>query len=52
MEHAHHTRGRAVTGDDPRHIVGACEACNLKIGEPDVGATDPVCVPITNWYGG
>lgn len=40
--HAHHTLGRAITGDDPRHIVAACEPCNLHIGEPTVAtATDP-----------
>lgn len=32
--HAHHTQGREVTGDDPRHIVAACEACNLHVGDP------------------
>ena len=30
----HHTQGRAITGDDPRYLVAACTACNLKIGEP------------------
>lgn len=30
----HHTRGRAVTGDDPRYLVAACTPCNLKIGDP------------------
>jgi hypothetical protein len=32
--HAHHTKGRAITGDDPRHVVASCEACNLHIGDP------------------
>lgn len=32
--HVHHTLGRAVTGDDPRHLVAACAACNLHIGDP------------------
>jgi hypothetical protein len=32
--HVHHTQGRAVTGDDPRHLVAACAACNLHIGDP------------------
>lgn len=31
---AHHVLGRAVTGDDPRYLVAACMACNLKVGEP------------------
>jgi hypothetical protein len=30
----HHTLGRAVTGDDPRHMVAACMGCNLRVGEP------------------
>ncbi len=49
MQHAHHTRGRAITGDDPAHIVGACEVCNLAIGDPTAGIGDPACVPVTNW---
>lgn len=49
MVHAHHTLGRRRTGDDPRYIVGACEVCNLKIGDPSKGATDPVCVPVSSW---
>lgn len=30
----HHTLGWTVTGDDPRHMVAACEPCNQKIGDP------------------
>lgn len=45
--HAHHTQGRAVTGDDPRFIVAACAPCNLFIGEPT--RKDPPCRPITQW---
>lgn len=48
MVHAHHTLGRARTGDDPRHIVGACETCNLKIGEPGVTG-DPPAQAVTVW---
>lgn len=48
MEHAHHTLGRARTGDDVRYIVGACAVCNLKIGEP-LGSGDPACVPVSRW---
>jgi hypothetical protein len=48
MVHAHHTQGRARTGDDPRYIVGACETCNLKIGNPMV-LVEPVAVPVTRW---
>lgn len=46
--HAHHTRGRATTGDDPRYIVAACPACNTYIGDPTRG-NDPPCTPITRW---
>ncbi|MEV6879684.1 hypothetical protein [Amycolatopsis sp. NPDC051128] len=30
----HHTQGRAITGDDPKHMVAACRACNQHIGKP------------------
>ena len=33
-DQVHHTRGKAVTGDDPRYMVAACRACNLKVGNP------------------
>ena len=48
--HAHHTHGRRVTGDDPAHLVAACEHCNLKLG--DVTATDPRPVSATSWSSG
>jgi hypothetical protein len=47
MQHAHHTLGRARTGDDPRYLVGACETCNLAIGDPTSG--DPEAVAVTQW---
>lgn len=46
--HAHHTLGRAVTGDDPAFIVAACEPCNLHIGDPST-LVDPRNVPVTRW---
>lgn len=46
--HAHHTRGRAATGDDPAHIVAACPPCNLHIGDPTQHA-DPRPQPRTRW---
>ena len=49
--HAHHTKGRAVTGDDPAHLVAACASCNLKVGDPQRLA-DPPAVPVTNWGDG
>jgi 5-methylcytosine-specific restriction endonuclease McrA len=33
-DQVHHTRGKAVTGDDPRHLVACCRACNLHVGNP------------------
>jgi 5-methylcytosine-specific restriction endonuclease McrA len=42
----HHILGRAVTGDDPRYLVAACEACNLAVGEP---TPDPEPTPRTEW---
>lgn len=38
---AHHTKGRAITGDDIRFIVASCAACNLHIGDPQTH--DPLC---------
>lgn len=43
---AHHTLGRAVTGDDPRFLVAACGECNRAVGEP---ARDPAPRPMTKW---
>jgi hypothetical protein len=44
---AHHTRGKAATGDDYRHVVVACRSCNQAIGEPT--EPDPRPQPRTNW---
>jgi hypothetical protein len=61
---AHHTLGRNVTGDDPRHIVAICADCNLHIGDPmqhpkeckacahiawHPGNSDPKPTPVTKW---
>ena len=46
-EHAHHTHGRNVTGDDPRFIVAACPSCNLKTGQPQ--GNPPPEPPRTQW---
>lgn len=43
----HHTAGKAVTGDDPAHLVAACQNCNLKIGDP--ARYDPPARPRTAW---
>jgi hypothetical protein len=45
---AHHTLGKARTGDDPRYLVAACAPCNLKIGDPSKGA-DPPNKGVTKW---
>lgn len=45
--HVHHTIGRAVSGNDPAHLVAACEPCNLKVGDPR--AADPPPQPRTRW---
>lgn len=47
--HAHHTRGKRVTGDNPAFIVAACPSCNLAIGEPGARGTDPAPRPRTAW---
>ena len=43
----HHTRGKGVTGDDPRFMVASCAECNGKIGEPATHAPQPRRV--TKW---
>jgi hypothetical protein len=30
----HHAIGKALTGDDPGHLVASCTPCNLKVGRP------------------
>lgn len=46
--HVHHTHGKLVTGDDPRYLVSACRACNLRVGDP-TKQPDPPHRPITKW---
>lgn len=46
-DQVHHTLGRAVTGDDPTHLIAACKACNLHVGDPR--ANDPA-PRIRNWW--
>jgi 5-methylcytosine-specific restriction endonuclease McrA len=46
--HVHHTLGRAVSGDDPAHLVSACRSCNLAVGDP-TRSRDPVPRPRTRW---
>jgi hypothetical protein len=43
----HHVLGRRATGDDPRHLVAACGACNRSVGDP--ARHDPEPRPITRW---
>lgn len=44
----HHTLGKARTGDDPRHMVASCTACNLHIGDPTTH-NDPPNKAVTRW---
>lgn len=46
-DQAHHTLGKAITGDDPRYMVAACAACNQHVGDPT--AYDPPPTPRTRW---
>jgi len=45
---AHHTLGRALTGDDRRYVVACCSACNHHIGNPQ-RLPDPPARPVTRW---
>lgn len=47
--HAHHIKGRAITGDDPRWIVCACGPCNLAVGDPKAQRHDPAPTPHSSW---
>lgn len=38
-DQVHHTVAREISGDDPAHLVSACRACNLAVGNPR--ANDP-----------
>lgn len=37
----HHTRPRALVGDDPAWLVAACQPCNNKVGDPTTTDPDP-----------
>lgn len=46
----HHTVGRAVSGDDERYLVAACQPCNLRIGDPTKTKTrEPEPRRVTKW---
>lgn len=47
--HVHHTKGRAITGDDPAHLVAACAPCNLQVGDPTTRRHDPPPRPTSKW---
>jgi 5-methylcytosine-specific restriction endonuclease McrA len=40
-DQVHHTIGRAVTRDNPAHLIAACRACNLRVGDPTGHDPDP-----------
>lgn len=44
---AHHTLDRGAVGDDPRHLVAACDPCNQEIGDPR--RYDPAPRPRRQW---
>lgn len=48
-DQAHHTKGRAVTGDDPRYLAAVCGACNRKIGDPTRRSSSPEPRPHSKW---
>lgn len=43
----HHTKSRAVVGDDPRWLVASCTQCNLAVGDPSLA--NPAPTPRTVW---
>lgn len=46
----HHTRSRALVGDDPRWLQAAHRLCNARAGEPGyVQQGDPAPTPGTWW---
>lgn len=45
--HVHHLVGKRY-GDHPSLLVAACQACNLKTGNPE-RTTDPKPKPMTRW---
>lgn len=44
----HHTLGIQRTGHDPAHMVPACSACNLRVGDPTTNP-DPPHVDVDHW---
>jgi 5-methylcytosine-specific restriction endonuclease McrA len=38
--HVHHTIG-LTTGNNPTHLIAACEPCNLRVGKPDAEDQPP-----------
>lgn len=45
--HVHHTIAREIAGDDPRHLIAACRACNLHVGDPRSTDPDPA---VNAWW--
>ena len=44
----HHLAGKAM-GDDKDRLVAACTPCNLHVGDPAAGSSDPEHVQRTAW---
>lgn len=46
-QQVHHTKGREVSGDDPRYLVATCASCNRKAGQP--GKRSPKPKRVSRW---
>lgn len=51
--HVHHIHGKTncagCRADRADHLVAACPACNLHVGEPAAAAPDPPNRGVTKW---
>lgn len=49
----HHVHGknrcRGCAIDDPTHLISACKACNLHVGDPGRPAATPSVKVMTQW---
>jgi 5-methylcytosine-specific restriction endonuclease McrA len=43
----HHTQARELVGDDPRYLMGVCQPCNGRAGDPT--KADPRPAPRRWW---
>jgi len=47
-DQVHHVLGRAISGDNPKHLMAVCGPCNRKVGQPK-GAPSPTPRPTSRW---